>query len=453
MSVVAKAGGTTMATPESIEMFAAHLERDVADHQGLDIVLSAPGRLADGSPKVTDLLEQFDFLRSLEQDTSGVRDAILGRFAALGSTALVQELDQDLKNTYLPRAYLMSRGEHYSARMFAENHDLPYLEAADVIKFDLAGNLDERATEQYVRQARSHISRGSGPAVFAGYYGEGPNGEIRTFQRGGSDTTAAILTRFNPDAGAHYNYTDVSGVHTANPSLVPSARPVQTLDYREQRALGVGGATVIHPSAVLHLSYADADTSIFNTFDDSLEPGTIITSQTRIPENGNVALGIAGRGDLWGFSTYYPGLDYDEGTVAAALTALKEQGFHSEGTSGGTDSFTVYVTPPEEASGAGRVKRDIVLEDAKGAIKNSNPKIAHVDFDQYGSVRVVGNEIMSHRSEVSMRATRALHDAGINFVSGNSDPRSPEDTYVVPVADVKRAELALHTEFFEDATA
>ncbi len=453
MTVVAKAGGTTMASPESIGQFVGHLERDLPHADDLAIVVSAPGKLPDGSRKVTDLLSDFGLAREFGRDTTEIKGQILERFAVLGSTALLAELEQDLKNTYLPRPYLMSRGEHYSARMFAENNGFAYQEIADIITFDRFGNLDEVATRAAVQHERRIRGSVAGPVVYAGYYGANREGEIKVFPRGGSDITAAVVARYDPNAVLHLNYTDVDGVHTANPSIVPVARQVRTLDYREQRALGVGGATVIHPSAVLHLSRSGVDTHIYNTFNESTEPGTVITSDSRQTKNGDIALGVAGRGDLWGLSSHYPGLDYDEGTVASALSALKERGYHLEGTSGGTDSFTVFVTPPEGSVGAGRVAFDVAVEEARGAIKEANPKIARVDFDKYGSVRVVGNEIIKNRTEVAMRATHALYQANVSFASPNSDPMSPEDTYIVPADEVEQAERALHAAFFEDVVA
>ncbi len=90
--------------------------------------------------------------------------------------------------------------------------------------------------------------------VVAGFQGVAPSGEITTLGRGGSDTTAVALASAL-DAGRCEIYSDVDGVYTADPRLVPAARLVPLADSRDLLALAEGGAQVLH-SECLRLALA-----------------------------------------------------------------------------------------------------------------------------------------------------------------------------------------------------
>jgi len=106
---------------------------------------------------------------------------------------------------------------------------------------------DARILRIDVTRARLHMERGRVP-VIAGFQGITPDGEITTLGRGGSDTTAVAL---GAALGADVVeiYKDVEGIMTADPKLVPTARPIERITYDEVSQMAALGARVLHPRA------------------------------------------------------------------------------------------------------------------------------------------------------------------------------------------------------------
>ena len=85
--------------------------------------------------------------------------------------------------------------------------------------------------------------------VIPGFYGQLPDGKIKTFTRGGSDITGALAAAAL-DADVYENWTDVSGFLFADPHVVDNPQVMKTVTYRELRELSYMGATVIHEDAI-----------------------------------------------------------------------------------------------------------------------------------------------------------------------------------------------------------
>ena len=79
-----------------------------------------------------------------------------------------------------------------------------------------------------------------------------PDGQIKTFSRGGSDITGAIIAR-GVDAKLYENWTDVSGFLMADPRIVKNPRPIETITYKELRELSYMGAPVLHEETIFQL--------------------------------------------------------------------------------------------------------------------------------------------------------------------------------------------------------
>ena len=112
--------------------------------------------------------------------------------------------------------------------------------------------------------------------VVAGFQGATEDMDVTTLGRGGSDTTAVALA---VAIHAHHCeiFTDVPGVHTADPRVVPDARVIPEIDYDEMLELASAGARVMHPRAVEIGEAYGMEIRVRSTFDD--EPGTIIARQ------------------------------------------------------------------------------------------------------------------------------------------------------------------------------
>jgi bifunctional aspartokinase / homoserine dehydrogenase 1 len=155
-----------------------------------------------------------------------------------------------------PRALdaLVARGERVLARIFTEflNHSgvaAEFVDAADIIITERRlGSVwpsltkCERAATKLIQPA---LEAGR-VVIMPGYLGRGPDGEVVTLGRGGSDFSAAILAR-SLDARSLTLWKEVDGLMTADPRRVPRARLLGELHYREAGELAFYGAKVLHP--------------------------------------------------------------------------------------------------------------------------------------------------------------------------------------------------------------
>lgn len=217
--VVQKFGGALLATPAGRVQVADLIAATRQQGTAVVAVVSAIGR--EGDPYATDTLVRL------------VRD--------IGSQVDPRTLD-----------LLLSTGEVISTALVAHT-----LVRAGCPAIALTGaqagiiTTDEFNDARILRidttRARLHMERGRVP-VIAGFQGITPDGEITTLGRGGSDTTAVAL---GAALGADVVeiYKDVEGIMTADPKLVPAARPIERITYDEVSQMAALGARVLHPRA------------------------------------------------------------------------------------------------------------------------------------------------------------------------------------------------------------
>lgn len=130
-------------------------------------------------------------------------------------------------------------------------------------------------------------------AVIPGFYGADNDGNLRTFSRGGSDITGAIVAA-QTAAALYENWTDVNGIFEADPAAAPDANPINTLSYAQLRQLAKLGANVMHPDAVTPCEETVPEMLIRNTN----HPELVGTSVSRAPASQDTELiGFAARGN------------------------------------------------------------------------------------------------------------------------------------------------------------
>jgi len=175
-------------------------------------------------------------------------------------------------------------GERMSSQIFAAalrtaGVDAAAVDARRLIRTDDrfgAARVDHEATAAHVRAHFAAAPAGE-VQVVPGFVGATPQGQATTLGRGGSDYTAALLAAAL-DAGALELWTDVDAVMTADPGLVPDARPIARLSYVELLELCHFGAKVVYPPAIHPSRARDIPVLIRNTF--RLEaPCTTVTAE------------------------------------------------------------------------------------------------------------------------------------------------------------------------------
>ncbi len=142
--------------------------------------------------------------------------------------------------------------------------------------------------------------------VVTGYLGATVEGVTTTLGRGGSDYTATIVGACL-DADEVWIWSDVDGILTADPNIVPQARTLTTISYAEAAQLAYFGAEVLHPKTIKPVLERAIPLRILNTFNPS-HPGTLIVKEAPRPANGAQAIistkglsliAVAGEGETW----------------------------------------------------------------------------------------------------------------------------------------------------------
>ena len=128
--------------------------------------------------------------------------------------------------------------------------------------------------ERCQSRLRPLLERGIVPVV-TGFIGATPEGVLTTLGRGGSDYSATILAAAL-DAEEVVIWTDVDGLQTVDPRLVPGGRTIAEISYREAAELAYFGAKVLHPKTLRAVVQCGIPLWIRNTFAPEL-PGTKIT--------------------------------------------------------------------------------------------------------------------------------------------------------------------------------
>ena len=278
MLTVAKFGGSSLADARG---FQTVRERVTADPARRGVVVSAPGRRFAGDPKITDLLYACYEARQENGPWEPVFRAVAGRFreicrlsgAFLNMETELEALEKKIREG-VSRDYLASRGEYFSALILSRLLDWKFIDSARWLRFDEAGRVDTVRSCGLLRQLADR------PFVTPGFYGAMPDGEIRTFTRGGSDITGALAAAAL-DAGLYENWTDVCGILQADPRLLPEAQPVRYMTYGELAELTAVGTQVLHEGAVRPVREAGIPLHIRSTFCPE-DPGTVIVPQ--LPE-------------------------------------------------------------------------------------------------------------------------------------------------------------------------
>lgn len=181
-----------------------------------------------------------------------------------------------------PRALdaVASLGERMSVRILApalSAAGIPakYVEAMDLITTNRHfqnAHPDFEVTTQRTRQTLEPLLAQKIVPVITGFIGATPEGAITTLGRGGSDYTAGIIGAVLP-ADDVWIWTDVDGVMTADPRMVPDARTLPEITYSEIAELAYYGAKVLHPKTIRPVVEAGIGLRICNTFNPT-HPGT-----------------------------------------------------------------------------------------------------------------------------------------------------------------------------------
>lgn len=250
--IVCKFGGTSVAGLESSLL----IKKIVNSNPNRKIVVvSALGKSDDYRYKVTDKLFELYGNYSNGEDYSNCINDVFTRYEKMSEYLGVkinwnvqkQQLIRDLLEKRVTRAYVVSRGEYYSALLYSKYLGGQFLDATDYIYFNKNGKLNINRTIKMLKTLDKEKLY-----VIGGFYGAFANKEVCVFDRGGSDITGAVMAR-GLNAEIYENYTDVCGVYDKNPNVFVGAKNLPILSYKTTIQMAEAGNEVIHKDALLIL--------------------------------------------------------------------------------------------------------------------------------------------------------------------------------------------------------
>ena len=238
-------------------------------------VLSAGGK-TKGNAKVTDLLvDAWDKINSgegIDKSFQPFFNRVKFDATQLGLLNFINEelmkIEQEVEKDF-SLDFVLSRGEFIYAKLFSAFCGVPFLDSKNLIGFYEDGKLNLGFSEYQIKRAYEKYGR----FITGGFYGAFPNGKIKTFSRGGSDFSGAIIAK-GLNACEYLNFTDVDGVYSIDPKLA-KGEVVKEISFDFIRLLGEFGAGVLHPASVLPLYGSDTVIRLKNTF-NPLAEGTLI---------------------------------------------------------------------------------------------------------------------------------------------------------------------------------
>ncbi len=340
-TIVVKFGGSSLADAAQIRKAAEIIKKDPARRFA---VASAPGKRTKDDIKVTDMLYRCEAAAAVGRDFEPELQAVRERFQSIiDDLGVAYPLDAELEvirkhlKTAPDKEYMASRGEYLNSGILAAYLGFAFVDPAEVIRFSENGQYDAETT-RFLLSARLN---GLENAVVAGFYGAEENGRVRTFSRGGSDLTGSIVAEA-VRADLYENWTDVSGMMSADPRVVDSPRVIDFISYQELRELSYMGATVLHEEAVFPVRRAGIAINIRNT-NAPEDAGTMIVPALPRGRRPRKVTGVAGR---TGFSSIQIEKSLMNGEVGFAfrlLSILNAHGIPFEHCPTGIDTMSVFL--------------------------------------------------------------------------------------------------------------
>lgn len=420
---VVKFGGSSLADANQFIKVARIIK---ADDSRRFVVPSAPGKRYPKDTKVTDMLYACYDVAARGGDFSPMFDAIVERYLGI-----VRELGLNIEYrltrefstirlSFMARAgrdYAASRGEYLNGIILAEYLGYSFVDAAEVIFFGEDGRLRLKETCHAVRERLEQV----GNAVIPGFYGSMPNDTVKTFSRGGSDITGAIVAAA-VNADLYENWTDVSGFLVCDPRIVPNPETIKVITYRELRELAYMGATVLHEESIFPVRQAGIPINIRNTNRPDDE-GTMIVESAGEESTPYVVTGIAGRKGFVTVTIEKDMMNSELGFGRRVLEVFENNGISFEHMPSGIDTMSIIVRKDEFEA-----KEPQIIEALKKAVLPDNIEI---DRD-VALLAVVGRGMKSQRGTAA-RIFAALAHANVNVKM--IDQGSSELNIIVGVTD------------------
>ena len=459
--IVHKFGGSSVADAACFRRVAAIIEASANPRQA--VVLSACRGVTDSLLALVDLAEQpgGDFLTAIEA-LKGRHDALAAELiSAAGRAAYGAQLAQDCRDIagllqtvrlirsapQAMRDVIAGYGEIWSTRLFAPYlrerrriaGDVLWVDARDVVIVEwgpLGPAVQWTTSEQNLRRL---IPRGfAGRLIVTGFVATTTTGMQTTLGRNGSDFSGSIFGALL-DAAEIIIWTDVDGVLSADPRLVPNAQVIDQLSYNEAMELAYFGAKVIHPQTMEPAVARDIPIYIRNTFAPE-KPGTLICAK---PISALRVKGITTIDPVALVNLEGAGMIGVPGTAHRLFGALRDAGISviliSQGSSEHSICFAIPQSQAVRAEAAVRRAFETELRDGQ---------IQHVDVGLGLSILAVVGDGMAGAHGVAAKVFNSLGSAAISVRAIAQGASERNISVVVDGKGAAKALRAVHAAFY-----
>jgi aspartate kinase len=287
-----------------------------------------------------------------------------------------------------------------------------------------------------VRADRIRTTLDEGKIVLvAGFQGVSTTADVTTLGRGGSDTTAVALAAAL-GADVCEIYTDVPGVFTADPRLVPGARKLPVVSFEEMLEMAASGAGVLQLRSVEYARNHGVRIHCRSSFEDG--PGTFVLDEQETMERPLVTAVTHSLGDA---RVTLTGLPDKPGIAGVVLTALAEANVNVD---------DIIQNEPVSADNRADMSFTVPKDDLHTAVTALEPLKEELGIgqiatdDHIGKVSIVGAGMKSHPG-VAAKAFRTLGECKVNIEMISTSPI--KISCVIREEDVGDAVRALHTAF------
>ena len=274
--------------------------------------------------------------------------------------------------------------------------------------------------------------------MVTGFIGASQEGALTTLGRGGSDYSATILSAALA-ADEAIIWTDVDGVLTADPRLVPEARTIPEISYREAAELAYFGAKVLHPKTLRAVMPQEIPVWIRNSFAPE-RPGTKITPQGR--SSGGGAKALTAIGDVSLIALGGPGIVGLPDVVGRTFsTTAKVRANVLLISQSSSQNDICFIVASADAKRTVDALREQFAQDL------AHHKVEHISLDPLIAIVAVVGENMRGTVGMAGRTFSTLGLENVNIIAIAQGSSESNISFVVEQKDMKRAVIALHREF------
>lgn len=439
---VVKFGGTSLANADQARKVLAIVR---GDDSRRCVFVSAPGKRNREDAKVTDLLLSLpSSLNSAQR--RGFERIIISRYQEiidqLGLGIDFSSWFDEMRNTLITikteheKDFLASRGEYWMAKIMAKALGFAFVDAGSFIAFSENGALNMAKTEQLSLNIRlKNLARREGVCI-PGFYGQLPDGAIKTFPRGGSDTSGAI-TAYCLGATLYENFTDVPGIYVAHPRIVHSPRIIDEISYNALGELAYRGAEVLHHEVIFPVRLKSIPINVRCT-DDPDAPGTLIVPTQNLKKRASgMLLGIAGKKGFVVITLQKAMMNNEIGFLQKVCGIMASHDVSIEHIPGGLDTLSIVVKSSEFDS----QKKEIMY------CLQRNCKPDEISIDSGIALVCVVVSAMAKSPGVAAKIFKAVAQAQVNIRTINQGSSEMSIVIGVEEADYEKTIRAIYSEF------